>query len=166
MYLLPKYQFCPQSSLWREHQASFVLQFGWCNGVFLKCSVTDNYGSMKWAQFKDPHGYMYLAGAVVACWFITQGVGDSNTPFCKNIFYRFCRFFRINLRKTQMCLRKCAMLRESSDSISGIVLLKCIQHLFKPSTEGYHLCGIVLSVSHFLSFSYQLQSPRRWQQQF
>ena len=54
---------------------------------------------MNWAQFKDPHCYLCLHGAVEACWFITQGVGGLNTPFCKNNFYRF---FRINLGKTRM----------------------------------------------------------------
>ena len=41
---------------------------------------------------------MCLASAVVAFYFITQKVGGLNTPFCKNIFYRF---FRINLGKLE-----------------------------------------------------------------
>ena len=57
---------------------------------------------MNWAQFKDPVSHMCLAGAVVACWFITQETGGSNTPFYKNIVYRFYRFFTINLGKTRL----------------------------------------------------------------
>ena len=57
---------------------------------------------MNWAQFKDPHCYLCLHGTVEACWFITQEVGGLNIPFCKNNFYRFCRFFRINLGKTRL----------------------------------------------------------------
>ena len=41
---------------------------------------------MNWAQFKDPFWHKCLAGAVVACWFVTQEVAGSNTYFCKNIF--------------------------------------------------------------------------------
>ena len=59
---------------------------------------------MNWAQFKDPHCYLCLRGAVQACWLITQEVGGLNTSFCKNNFYRFGRFFRINLGKTQLHL--------------------------------------------------------------
>ena len=59
---------------------------------------------MNWAQFKDPHCYLCLHGAVKACWFITQEVVSSNTPFYKNNFYRFCRFFRINSGKTWLSL--------------------------------------------------------------
>ena len=62
-----------------------------------------NHWSMNWAQFKDPHCYLCLHGTLEAFWFITQEVGGSNTPFCNNNFYRFCRFFRINLGKTGMC---------------------------------------------------------------
>ena len=40
---------------------------------------------MNWAQFKDPHCYLCLHGAVLACWFITQEVGGSNTPFFAKI---------------------------------------------------------------------------------
>ena len=36
---------------------------------------------MNWAQFKDPHCYLCLQGAVVASWFITQEVRCSNTSF-------------------------------------------------------------------------------------
>ena len=36
---------------------------------------------MNLAQFKDAHCYLCLYGAVVACWFITQEVGGSNTAF-------------------------------------------------------------------------------------
>ena len=38
---------------------------------------------MNWAQFKDPVSDMCHTGAVVACWFITQEVGDLNTTFAK-----------------------------------------------------------------------------------
>ena len=61
-----------------------------------------NHWSMNWAQFKDLHCYLCLHGALLAWWFITQEVGGSNTPLCKNNFYRFCRFFRINLGKTRI----------------------------------------------------------------
>ena len=43
-----------------------------------------NHWSINWAEFKDPHCYLCLHGTVVACWFITQEVWGSNTPFCKN----------------------------------------------------------------------------------
>ena len=43
-----------------------------------------------------------LHGAGVACWFITQEVRGSNTPFYKKTFYRFYRFFKINLEKTRL----------------------------------------------------------------
>ena len=35
---------------------------------------------MNWAQFKDPVSYMYLAGAVVSSWSLTQEVAGSS-PF-------------------------------------------------------------------------------------
>ena len=63
-----------------------------------------NHWRMNWAQFMDPNCYICLLGAVLACWFNTQAVGGSNKPFCKNNFYKFCRFFRINLRKTRLAL--------------------------------------------------------------
>ena len=31
----------------------------------------------EWPQFKDPVSHMCLAGAVVACWFVTQEVAGS-----------------------------------------------------------------------------------------
>ena len=58
---------------------------------------------MNWVQFKDPVSHVCPAGAVVACWFVTQEVAGSNTHFlqkCFFKFYRFCRFYRINLGKT------------------------------------------------------------------
>ena len=33
-----------------------------------------NHRSMNWGQFKDPISHMCLAGAVVACWPLTQEV--------------------------------------------------------------------------------------------
>ena len=36
---------------------------------------------MNWAQFKDPHCYLCLDGAVVACWLITLVVEGSNILF-------------------------------------------------------------------------------------
>ena len=36
---------------------------------------------MNWAQFKDPHCYLCLHGAVLACWFSTQKIGGLNTAF-------------------------------------------------------------------------------------
>ena len=35
-----------------------------------------NHPSMNWAQFKDPISHMCLAGAVVACWSLTQEVAE------------------------------------------------------------------------------------------
>ena len=58
---------------------------------------------MNWVQFKDPVSHMCSAGAVVACWFVTQEVAGSNTHFFAKMFfkfYRFCRFYRIHLGKT------------------------------------------------------------------
>ena len=40
---------------------------------------------MNGAQFKDPLCYLYLAGTVVASWFLTQKVAGSNNFF--NIEY-------------------------------------------------------------------------------
>ena len=37
-----------------------------------------NHPSMNWAQFKDPISHMCLAGTVVACWSLTQGVAGSS----------------------------------------------------------------------------------------
>ena len=39
-----------------------------------------NHLSMNWAQFKDPISHTCLAGAVVACWSLTQEVAGSS-PF-------------------------------------------------------------------------------------
>ena len=55
-------------------------------------------------QFKGPHCYPCLHGAVLACWFITQEVGGLNTPFCRINFYRFCRSFGIHLGKTRIIM--------------------------------------------------------------
>ena len=45
-----------------------------------------NHISMNWAQFKDPVSHMCLAGAVVACWSLTQEMAGlspfSNKYFC------------------------------------------------------------------------------------
>ena len=41
---------------------------------------------MNWAQFKYPVSHMCLAGAVVACWFVTQEVAGSNTHFLQRYF--------------------------------------------------------------------------------
>ena len=58
-----------------------------------------NHWSINWVQFKNPHCYLCLHGPVVVCWFITQEVRGSNTPFFANIISRFCWFFRIHLGK-------------------------------------------------------------------
>ena len=36
---------------------------------------------MNWAQFKDHVSHMCLAGAMVACWFVTQEIAGSNIYF-------------------------------------------------------------------------------------
>ena len=41
---------------------------------------------MNWAQFKNPVPHMCLAGAVVACWFVTQEVAGLNTHFLQKYF--------------------------------------------------------------------------------
>ena len=42
---------------------------------------------MNWAQFKDPVSHMCLAGAVVACWSLTQEkAGSSPFAVMTNIF--------------------------------------------------------------------------------
>ena len=41
---------------------------------FSEFRENDNHWSMSWAQFKDPVSYMCCAGAVVACWALTQEV--------------------------------------------------------------------------------------------
>ena len=41
---------------------------------------------MNWVQFKDPVSHMCPAGAVVACWFVTQEVAGSNTHFLQKCF--------------------------------------------------------------------------------
>ena len=96
-------------SLWFSLMTSLLNQKKpWHIGVFLKWNRNSlnsvnsekliNHWCMKWAQFKDPVSHMCLAGAVVACWFMTQEVSGSNTHFFAKIFfkfYRFCRFYSI-----------------------------------------------------------------------
>ena len=48
------------------------------NGMETKRIQELNYWSMNWSQFKDPVSHMYLAGAVVVSWCITQEVADSS----------------------------------------------------------------------------------------
>ena len=44
-----------------------------------------NHSTMNKVHFKDPLFCLCPPGAVVACWFITQEVGGSNTPFLQKI---------------------------------------------------------------------------------
>ena len=44
---------------------------------------------MNWAQFKDPVSHINLAGAVVACWFVTQEIAGSNTHCLQKYFSSF-----------------------------------------------------------------------------
>ena len=59
-----------------------------------------NHWSMHWDQFKSSLCYLCPPGAEVECWFLTQKIASSNTPFLQIMFFKFCRFFRINLGKT------------------------------------------------------------------
>ena len=56
---------------------------------FSKFRENDNHWSMNWAQFKDPVSHMCCAGAVVACWPLTQEVarGRGSTPFTEWHFF-------------------------------------------------------------------------------
>ena len=45
---------------------------------------------MNWAQFKDPVSHMYLAGTVVASWFLTQEIAGSS-PFNDKYFCQLIR---------------------------------------------------------------------------
>ena len=79
---------------------------------------------------------MCCAGAVLACWFITQEVGGSNAPFCTNIFYRFCRFckfFRIHLGKTQIIQKSCEV--KTREGTRGLPLMRghlCVMTFLLP----------------------------------
>ena len=54
---------------------------------------------MHWAKFKDPISHMCLAGAVVACWSLTQEVAGLS-PF--NVIIFFTEFSEKHLGKTPM----------------------------------------------------------------
>ena len=74
--------FCEERWTCQKSSQKFSLHVD--NGVFPKWSVTftefsefretDNHWSMNWAQFTDPVSHMCCAGAVVACWPLTQEV--------------------------------------------------------------------------------------------
>ena len=67
-------QFCPYC------YGNAILEF-FLNGAELSLNSVNsekliNHPSMNWAQFKDPISHMCLAGAVVACWSLTQEVAE------------------------------------------------------------------------------------------
>ena len=45
-----------------------------------------NHWSVYWGQFKDDISHMWLAGAVVASWSLTQGPTGSNPFYCNDKF--------------------------------------------------------------------------------
>ena len=53
---------------------------------------------MNWAQLKDPVYHMCLAGTVVACWSLTQGVPGLHRqePFYCNDKYFFTEFSELS----------------------------------------------------------------------
>ena len=62
---------------------------------------------MNWAQFKDPNSHMCLAGAVVACQFLTQEVaGWQVRVLLMSIFFfiEFAEFSEKHLGKTPLTL--------------------------------------------------------------
>ena len=72
-----------------------------CSGTFIEFSdFNEKLVRHCWVQFKDSLCCQCLPGTVVACWFPTQEIAGSNTPFLQKVFYKFCRFFRIHLGKT------------------------------------------------------------------
>ena len=48
-----------------------------------------NHCSMNWAKFKDPVSHMCLAGAVVACWSLTQELQVRIILLCINFVSQF-----------------------------------------------------------------------------
>ena len=55
---------------------------------------------MNWAQFKDPVSHRFLAGTVVASWFVTQEVaGSSPCTAMTNIFVTEFAEFTETFRK-------------------------------------------------------------------
>ena len=67
---------------------------------------------MNWAQFKDPVSQMFLIGAVVACWSLTQEAGRSSPfPVMTNIFVtEFSETFR---KKSIICRLQCSQKRDT-----------------------------------------------------
>ena len=62
---------------------------------------------MNWAQFKDPVSHMCLAGAVVACWSLTQEVAEWQVQvlLMSSIFVtEFAEFSEKHLEKTLLKL--------------------------------------------------------------
>ena len=58
---------------------------------------------MNWAQFKDPISHTCLAGAVVACWSLTQEVAGSSPFNIINFFVtEFAEFSEKHLGKTPL----------------------------------------------------------------
>ena len=94
---------------------------------------------MNWVQFKDPHCYLCLHGTVEACWFITQDLGGSNTPFCKNNFYRFCRFFGVNLGKTPIPSFDILPLTHGH-----FLLVRSVTLVFRVKMSGMYLCTVYI----------------------
>ena len=66
-----------------------------------------NHGCMNWIYLYDSLCYLCLLGAEVECFFLTQEIAVLNPPFTKILvkFCRLCRFFRIDLGKTRLCLQ-------------------------------------------------------------
>ena len=76
-----------------EMHSCFVFFFFWSIGVFPKWekfslnSVNQiNHWSMNWAEFKDPVPHICCAGAVVACWSLTQEVAGFESFCCNDNF--------------------------------------------------------------------------------
>ena len=118
---------------------------------FSEFGETDHPWNMNWAQFKHSVSHMSLADTVVASWSLTQEVRGSNTPFCKNIFYRFFKFFRIILGKTWITwkfssLPRNAWLCSSWYQVARLITSNTISRVWSPMNlrEGNIFTGVCL----------------------
>ena len=118
-----------------------------------------NPWSMNWAQFKDPLCYLCLHSAVVSSLFLMQEVVGSRLILFAKIFYKFCRFYRINLGTTWLFPLRPAwyfipvmewFAFSKGNNVYFLLLLQ--KRWFRTSTAAA-LCSLKLLKVHFLWFS-------------
>ena len=74
---------CENSFIRKCHIVQHIRVFPKCNGNSVNSA---NSGDLNWGQFKDPVTRLFLSGAVVASWLLTQEAGLN--PFDDNTFSR------------------------------------------------------------------------------